>query len=196
MRGSLSPITDRYQQMLSHKMMQFYKRLVSVCKWAFLFRVVHRSVNKFQCFCSMIGKFDNAKWFSEATCQISHPFLSNVALLRRKCSRTYHFSPFLAGVLCLLHRLSDPLRIRRGNIISCEATWRKTKQLHKQRRESFQAMIEGNRCQIDSDFNNFYRTESGFAAPGPDDVIEGLILILSGSHPTHTSPKAPAWTAQ
>ena len=107
-----------------------------------------------------------------------------MSLLCRKCSRALYFSPFLAGVLCLLHKLSDPLRIRRGNIISCEAMCRKTKQLHKQRRESFQAMIEGNRCQIDSNFNNFYRTESGFGAPSPDEVIEGLILILSGSQHT------------
>ncbi len=45
-------------------------------------------------------------------------------------------------------------------------------------------MIEGNRCQIDSDFYSTTRTESSFGAPGPDDVIEELILILSGTQHT------------
>ena len=48
-------------------------------------------------------------------------------------------------------------------------------------------MIEGDHCQTESDFNAYQRTESSLRAPGPDDVVERLILILSSTQ--HTSSR-------
>ena len=68
--------------------------------------------------------------------------------------------------------------IRRCYEVSCKSTRGRTNNLLKQRHESFQSMIESDSCQIDSNIHH-PRTESRLRAPGPNDVIERLILILS-----------------
>ena len=73
---------------------------------------------------------------------------------------------------------------RRCYVVGCKGIWGRTKQLHKQRRESFQSMIESDSCQIDSNIHTPQRTESSLRTPGPDNIIERFILILSSTQHT------------
>ena len=116
---------------------------------------------------------------SKSTSLISGAFLSDVSFLHRQLLRSQGLSPSLACAPCLLPSLHTSFIIRRCNVVGCKCTWGRTNNLFKQRRESFQSMIESDNCQIDSDIHTHQRTVSRLRAPGPNDIIKRLILILS-----------------
>ena len=116
---------------------------------------------------------------SKSTRLGSGAFLSDVSFLYRQLHRSQGLSLSLACALCLLPSLHTSFIIRRCNVVGCKCTWGRTNNLFKQRRESFQSMFESDSCQIDSNIYTHQRTVSRLRAPGPNDIIKRLILILS-----------------